>query len=277
MRRAHLHMLISTAAVAGVLLSPAASFAGSPNGSGGSSGGVGFSGSGGSQGSSSNPAVQPENGTVSASGNGITVSAEQSGLLTRRLRFSGTAPASDAGQVVEIERAVPASTGTSGSESWQPIAEAPVASGGSFSVIWKANHSGQLSLKAVVVPSSSAGTASAGGGSGGTGASSSPSGPATSALNIVVYRPAVATFYGPGFYGHKTACGQTLRRNTLGIASRTLPCGTKVSVLYRGHAISVPVIDRGPFANHAQWDLTEATAKALGMTGTTTIGTLAIG
>jgi rare lipoprotein A (peptidoglycan hydrolase) len=37
----------------------------------------------------------------------------------------------------------------------------------------------------------------------------------------------------------------------------------------------VPVIDRGPFANHASWDLTMAAAKTLGVKVTSTIGTLA--
>ncbi len=89
-----------------------------------------------------------------------------------------------------------------------------------------------------------------------------------------MYRPSTATLYGPGLYGHHTACGRVLRRTTVGVANRTLPCGTSVSVYYRGRIAVVPVIDRGPYSNHANWDLTEATAQSLGMSGTSTIGTI---
>lgn len=87
-----------------------------------------------------------------------------------------------------------------------------------------------------------------------------------------VYGPARATWYGPGLYGNRTACGQTLGRGTLGVAHRWLPCGTKVAVLYRGRTIVVPVIDRGPYANHADWDLTQEAAERVGMYSTATIG-----
>ena len=86
-----------------------------------------------------------------------------------------------------------------------------------------------------------------------------------------VYNPARATWYGPGFWGNGTACGQTLRSDTLGVAHRTLPCGTEVAVLYQGRTIVVKVIDRGPYS-HADWDLTQETAERLGFTGTDTIG-----
>ena len=86
-----------------------------------------------------------------------------------------------------------------------------------------------------------------------------------------VYDPAPATWYGPGFYGNRTACGQTLTTETLGVAHRSLPCGTKVSVLFEGRTIAVPVIDRGPYS-HADWDLTQETAERLGFSGTDTIG-----
>ena len=95
-------------------------------------------------------------------------------------------------------------------------------------------------------------------------------------LTIVVYRTALATQYGPGFYGSRTACGERLRRATLGVANRTLTCGTPVAIYYRGRTIVVPVIDRGPYANGADWDLTEATGRALGIPGTATIGAVSV-
>ncbi len=77
-----------------------------------------------------------------------------------------------------------------------------------------------------------------------------------------------ATWYGPGFFGNQTACGETLTRGTLGVAHRTLRCGSKVVLRYRGRYVRTTVIDRGPFTNGAKWDLTQATARQLGFTHT---------
>jgi peptidoglycan hydrolase-like protein with peptidoglycan-binding domain len=80
--------------------------------------------------------------------------------------------------------------------------------------------------------------------------------------------PQTATWYGPGFFGNQTACGQTLTRTTLGVAHRTLPCGSKVVLHYNGRFVRTTVIDRGPFDNGAKWDLTQATAEKLRLTYT---------
>jgi hypothetical protein len=73
-----------------------------------------------------------------------------------------------------------------------------------------------------------------------------------------------ASWYGPGLWGRKTACGQTLRPNTLGVAHKTLPCGTNVKFVYHGHVLITQVIDRGPYVHGRAWDLTAAASKALG-------------
>jgi rare lipoprotein A len=86
-----------------------------------------------------------------------------------------------------------------------------------------------------------------------------------------VYNRALATWYGPGFYGNRTACGKRLGGETLGVAHRSLPCGTKVAILYRGRTITVPVIDRGPYTS-ADYDLTQETAERLRFRGSDTIG-----
>jgi rare lipoprotein A (peptidoglycan hydrolase) len=78
----------------------------------------------------------------------------------------------------------------------------------------------------------------------------------------------VATWYGPGFFGSELACGGTLRRKTVGVAHRRLPCGTEVTFAYRGNYLTTEVIDRGPFANGAKWDLTQAAAERLGLEAT---------
>ena len=80
-----------------------------------------------------------------------------------------------------------------------------------------------------------------------------------------------ATWYGPGFFGNETACGKTLSRRTMGVAHRSLPCGTRVVIRYAGRYVRTTVIDRGPYANGAKWDLTEATAEALRLSSTADI------
>jgi rare lipoprotein A (peptidoglycan hydrolase) len=87
----------------------------------------------------------------------------------------------------------------------------------------------------------------------------------------------IATWFGPGFYGQKTACGQTMSPVIVGVASRTLPCGTLVLVNYKGHRLTIPVIDRGPYANNAAWDLTWGAASALTITETVRIKTKVVG
>jgi hypothetical protein len=85
---------------------------------------------------------------------------------------------------------------------------------------------------------------------------------------LLVYRPGQASYYGPGLYGNRTACGQTLTPGTLGVANRWLPCGTRVTFRYHGRTVTVPVIDRGPFHGSRIWDLTYATKRRLGFGST---------
>jgi rare lipoprotein A len=93
-----------------------------------------------------------------------------------------------------------------------------------------------------------------------------------------IKKVALATWFGPGFYGHTTACGQTLTPAVVGVANRTLPCGTLVKFGYKGRAAVVPVIDRGPYAhNGAQWDLTVGAASVLGMVDTARLHTRIVG
>jgi rare lipoprotein A (peptidoglycan hydrolase) len=73
-----------------------------------------------------------------------------------------------------------------------------------------------------------------------------------------------ATWYGPGLYGNNTACGQVLRPTTVGVAHRSLPCGTAVKFVYHGRQVITRVIDRGPYSYGNDWDLTLAAAEALG-------------
>jgi rare lipoprotein A len=249
-RRANAYVVMGLLGLGSALLIPQLSWA--------SSGGAGLGGGGTSHSSSPSPAtqsatgvVQKANSTVSTSGNGITFTTRESAMLRRGLHFTGTVAASDAGKIVEIER-----RGQQTGNTWAPTAHGTVGSSGSFSAYWPANHMGEFAVRAVIEDQAGSARASA----------PSPS------VTTIVFSPSIATWYGDGSWGSKTACGVTLRRNTLGTANRTLPCGTPVAVYYGGKMIVVPVIDRGPYANHADWDLTLATSQKLRTPGIAHIG-----
>ncbi len=82
-----------------------------------------------------------------------------------------------------------------------------------------------------------------------------------------VYRHAQASWYGPGLFGNKLGCGGRLTPGSLGVANKSLPCGTKVTFRHNGRVLRVPVIDRGPYVGAREYDLTAATARKLGFSG----------
>jgi rare lipoprotein A (peptidoglycan hydrolase) len=138
---------------------------------------------------------------------------------------------------------------------WRNVARTRVRTSERFAVSWRADRSGRISLR--VIPARFQRSA----------VSAPPP-----IVSVNVYRPAQATFYGPGLFGKQTACGQTLTPALHGVAHKRLPCGTPVAIMYAGREIVVPVIDRGPFNGDYSWDLTQATADALGFTGAGEIG-----
>ena len=83
-----------------------------------------------------------------------------------------------------------------------------------------------------------------------------------------VFRYAYASWYGPGLYGNPLGCGGTLGVGTLGVAHKTLPCGTNVTLRRGRRTVRVRVIDRGPYVAGREYDLTAATAQRLGFYGT---------
>jgi rare lipoprotein A len=172
-------------------------------------------------------------------------------------------------QVAVVTGAVPTSAGAghglwlqvrqSAKGAWVTVASAADATDGSFTIAWRTSRAGQLALRVV-----SAGVAS------------TSSVTATPQVSLTVYQPVLATWYGPGFYGKRTACGEKLTHSIVGLADRTLPCGTPVSVSYNGQTLTIPVIDRGPYSNGATLDLTSAAAQELGMTETSTVEMLSL-
>lgn len=116
---------------------------------------------------------------------------------------------------------------------------------GAFRVRWRAGRTGTYAVRAYGIHERRAAAA------------------VSPARAVTVYRLAEASYYGPGLYGGAVACGGTLEPRTLGVASKTLPCGSRVKLRYRGHAVTVPVIDRGPYVAGRAFDLTAATRARL--------------
>lgn len=78
-----------------------------------------------------------------------------------------------------------------------------------------------------------------------------------------------ASWYGPGFIGNPLGCSHygSLKTSTWGVAHRTLPCGTSVTVCYHRRCATAPVVDRGPYAAGRVLDLTAAVARYIGLGG----------
>jgi len=79
----------------------------------------------------------------------------------------------------------------------------------------------------------------------------------------------VASWYGPGFHGRRTANGEIYDQYELTAAHQTLPLGTRVMVtnLSNGRAVEVRINDRGPFVDGRVIDLSYAAARTVGMIG----------
>jgi rare lipoprotein A (peptidoglycan hydrolase) len=185
------------------------------------------------------PEMVPPAQAVSASSGGLTVTAMPDQTLGEIARFSGKAPAN---RLVRLQRQ------DSTTQKWKNVARARADATGAYTARWRPNHIGPTALRAILHTTAAP-------------------------LRIMVYKPTVATWYGPGFFGNQTACGQVLSPDLQGVAHRSLPCGTQVAFTYNGRSIVVPVIDRGPYGvAGADWDLTQATAAALGITATATLG-----
>ncbi len=76
-----------------------------------------------------------------------------------------------------------------------------------------------------------------------------------------------ASWYGPGFFGNRTASGEVFRPGTMTAAHRSLPFGTKVRVtnLWNDRSAVVTINDRGPFIAHRVIDLAHGAAHELGL------------
>ena len=86
-----------------------------------------------------------------------------------------------------------------------------------------------------------------------------------------------ASWYGAPLFGNNTACGQKFTPTIVGVAHKTLPCGTRVLIGYRGRFLLTRVIDRGPYTPGRTWDLSHAARIALGYEGIDPVRHLIVG
>lgn len=84
------------------------------------------------------------------------------------------------------------------------------------------------------------------------------------AQGVIHWQHSAASWYGPGLYGNRTACGQTLTPGLRGVAHKSLRCGTRLRICYHGRCVYARVVDRGPFIPGRTFDLTAATRYQLG-------------
>ena len=196
------------------------------------------------------PALAADSGGAAFEPSSGELQARSHAMLGQPVRFEGKA---DPGQAVEVQRL---DGGT-----WVPVAKATADAKGEFTARWRTDHIGVFQLRAVPASGNEVRAAQV-----------------ADTVQVTVYRAAQATWYGRGWYGRKTACGQTLSPKLMGVAHKTLPCGTKVAFLFRGRTVTVPVIDRGPYGEGLSWDLTTAAAKKLGFLklGRVTLGAVSL-
>jgi rare lipoprotein A len=167
----------------------------------------------------------------------LNASMRQHTLLGSAVRVKGSL-AGPAGQPITVQ-------GSKG-HGWRTLARTQTAGDGGFATRFKARRLGRMKIRVL-----------------------GPNG-AKDGAKVTVYRKAVASWYGPGFYGRHLACGGTMSPSRIGVANKSLPCGTKVRLRYRGRTVTAPVIDRGPYVGGREYDLTAATKQRLhfGSTGT---------
>jgi rare lipoprotein A (peptidoglycan hydrolase) len=145
---------------------------------------------------------------------------------------------------------------------YKTVDRARTTEGGRFATAWRAPEPGRYRMR-VRIKGARAATAS--------NRRTRAAAQRRTRATVNVYRQHAASWYGPGFWGGRTACGGTLSAGTKGVAHKSLPCGTRVTFRYRGRSVTVPVIDRGPYAGGRSWDLTAATKRALGFPSTGTV------
>lgn len=129
---------------------------------------------------------------------------------------------------------------------WRTVDRDVVARGGRFHLETKVRRTGDLLARVRVVGTSKV------------------EGDSERVARVHGFRAAYASYYGPGLYGGPLACGGRLGPGTIGVAHKSLPCGTKLTLRVGHREVRARVIDRGPYVGNREFDLTTATRNALG-------------
>lgn len=183
------------------------------------------------------PSSAPAALTVAAR---FAVDRHQFAILDRgRIRVSGHLLPAIAGRRVRLQARI--------GRRWRAVAASRTGRHGGFGLRYAPGSATRRDLRVVF------------GGDGGNGRA------VGSAGTVSVFSPSVASWY---YDGGATACGF---HAGLGVANRTLPCGTKVTLHYGGRTVTATVDDRGPYVGGRTWDLNQATAAALGFAGVGTV------
>ena len=173
----------------------------------------------------------------------VHAAARRSVLVGQKVPVSGAISSGQTGQGILVQ--------TKAGRGWKTVAHTRTKAHGRFATSWRPPHIGSYQLRVR-----------------GTGAGIAPR---TLHGHVAVFRAVQASYYGPGLYGQRLACGGTLTPSKLGVANKTLPCGTKVTLRFHGRAVTVSVIDRGPYVGGRVYDLTSATKSKLGFGSTGTV------
>jgi rare lipoprotein A len=175
--------------------------------------------------------------------NALQLSARQHVLAGRTDPVHGALAPAHGGRTVLIQ--------ANAGRGWRTVAHGRTGSNGRFATKWRPNAPRHYGLRAVLT------------------------GPGAVTRNlkggVTAYRPAAASWYGPGLYGSHLACGGTLDAGVVGVANKTMPCGSRVRLRYRGRTVTARVVDRGPYAGGREFDLTAATKQRLGFGSTGTV------
>ena len=163
----------------------------------------------------------------------------------RAATVTGTLRPARAGRVVTLERRA--------GRGWKTIAKSRTTKSGRYALRYKTKHADVMTVRVRF-------------GGDRTGR------PARRSVGrLSSFRPALASWYGPGLYGNALGCGGRLSPGTIGVAHKSLPCGTKLTLRKGSRIVQARVIDRGPYVGSREFDLTQATKQRLGFGSTGTV------
>ena len=197
------------------------------------------------------PAAAPASGTTAAAPAKrptpiIRATTERgSGLVGRQAVYAGRVKRHSPGQRVRLE--VRSGSG------WHAVDRDAVAKNGRFRVHTKIARMGDRSARLRIVSNSRG------------------KGDVERVERIHGFRSTFVSYYGPGLYGGALACGGRLSPGTIGVAHKTLPCGTKLTFRLGNRQVQARVVDRGPYVSGREFDLTAATKNRLGFGSTGTV------